>query len=65
MYGHDGVVMQVRSKPDIERFFAGLELVEPGVVSGPGWRPDPSDLGHAGRPTDAQVSGYCGVARKP
>jgi hypothetical protein len=65
VYGRDGVIMQVRSKPDIERFFDGLELVEPGVVSGPGWRPDFSDLGEAGRPTDAQVSGYCGVARKP
>jgi hypothetical protein len=55
--------MQVRRKPDIDRFFAGLDLIDPGVVSLPHWRPDPSDVG--GPPSDAAVSVYGGVARKP
>ncbi|GIH17742.1 SAM-dependent methyltransferase [Rugosimonospora africana] len=32
-----------RSKPDVERFFAGIDLVEPGVVWGNEWRPAPGD----------------------
>jgi hypothetical protein len=58
-----GVTMRVRAKPDVERFFAGLELIEPGVVSLPRWRPDPRHVGRA--PDDAAVSVYGGVARKP
>ncbi|MCK2218807.1 SAM-dependent methyltransferase [Actinomadura sp. ATCC 31491] len=53
---------RARDLAEIERFFDGLELVEPGVVHVPEWRPDrpvrhPLDLG-----------GVCvagGVARKP
>ena len=45
VYRRSGVTMQVRPKPDIERFFAGLDLIDPGVVSLPQWRPDPSDVG--------------------
>jgi hypothetical protein len=64
-YRDIGVNMQVRAKPDIERLFDGLDLVEPGVVSGHDWRPDLGGPSEAIRPTDAQVSGYAGVARKP
>jgi hypothetical protein len=32
-----------RSKSDVERFFAGTEVVEPGVVWGNEWRPAPGD----------------------
>jgi hypothetical protein len=63
VYRRSGVTMQVRRKPDIDRFFAGLDLIDPGVVSLPHWRPDPSDVG--GPPSDAAVSVYGGVARKP
>jgi hypothetical protein len=63
VYRRSGVTMQVRPKPDVERFFAGLDLIDPGVVSLPRWRPDPSDIGRP--PTDAAVSVYGGVARKP
>ena len=70
VYRRSGVTMQVRSRPDIERFFAGLDLVDPGLVSLPRWRPDPVDAGQsdadeASPPTDAAVSVYGGVARKP
>jgi hypothetical protein len=63
VYRRSGVTMQVRRKPDIDRFFAGLDLIDPGVVSLPHWRPAPSDVGRP--PSDAAVSVYGGVARKP
>jgi trans-aconitate methyltransferase len=64
VFKRSGVTMQVRPKPDVERFFAGLDLIEPGVVSLPRWRPDPVEVGRVGQPTDAAVSVYGGVARK-
>ena len=64
VYRRSGVIMQVRSQPDIERLFDGLDVIEPGVVSLPRWRPDPTDIGQASQPTDAAVSVYGGVARK-
>jgi S-adenosyl methyltransferase len=65
VFKRSGVTMQVRPKPDVERFFAGLDLIEPGVVSLPRWRPDLVEVGRVGQPTDAAVSVYGGVARKP
>jgi S-adenosyl methyltransferase len=50
----------LRSPDRIARFFEGLELVEPGVVSPPRWRPDPSPAG-----LPAEVDSFCGVGRKP
>jgi O-methyltransferase involved in polyketide biosynthesis len=50
----------LRSPEEIARFFAGLELVEPGVVSAPRWRPEPSP---SGPPDELDV--YCGVGRRP
>ncbi|MEU7161443.1 SAM-dependent methyltransferase [Streptomyces chrestomyceticus] len=58
-YGEKGVRAQVRTKPQVLRFFDGLELMEPGLVVGHCWRPDETtDL------TDAEVSLYAGVALK-
>jgi S-adenosyl methyltransferase len=65
VYRRSGVIMRVRTRPDIERFFAGLDLVDPGVASLPRWRPDPAGAGEPETPTDAAVSVYGGVARKP
>ena len=48
-----------RTRAGIERFFDGLELLPPGIVQPPRWRPE---LGGPGRPGD--VPAYCGVARK-
>jgi S-adenosyl methyltransferase len=64
VYRRSGVIMQVRSFQQVERFFTGLEVVDPGVVSLPHWRPDP-DSAQQDQPTDAEVSVYGGVARKP
>ncbi|MCW2936585.1 MAG: hypothetical protein JWM19_7547 [Actinomycetia bacterium] len=53
--------MTLRSPEQIARFFDGLDLLEPGVVSCSRWRPDISPPG--GQPP--QVDEFCGVARKP
>jgi hypothetical protein len=58
-----GVTMQVRSLPEIQRFFDGLDLVEPGVELATRWRPDPG-TDPASQPPDAAVSLYTGLARK-
>ncbi|HET6751773.1 MAG TPA: SAM-dependent methyltransferase, partial [Actinomycetes bacterium] len=49
----------LRSPERIARFFDGLELVEPGVVSTLGWRPEPG----SGPP--AEIDSLCGIGRKP
>jgi hypothetical protein len=50
----------LRSPERVARFFEGLELVEPGVVSTSRWRPErgPSDL-------PAEIDSFSGVGRKP
>jgi hypothetical protein len=50
----------LRSPERIARFFDGLELVKPGVVSPPRWRPEPSPSG-----LPAEIDSACGVGRKP
>jgi S-adenosyl methyltransferase len=64
VYRRSGVILQVRSLPAVQRFFTGLDLIDPGVVSLPRWHPDPSDIGQSGQPSDATVSVYGGVGRK-
>lgn len=39
-YAQTGAQIVARSRQEIEQFFDGLELVEPGVVQVPWWRPD-------------------------
>jgi hypothetical protein len=48
---------QLRSIDEIRGFFDGLELVEPGVVPTPLWRPDSGD-------EPAELAVACGVFRK-
>jgi SAM-dependent methyltransferase len=55
-----GIANVPRSLADTEPFFAGLELVEPGLVPMATWRPDPG-TGQDPR----SVYAYGGVARKP
>jgi S-adenosyl methyltransferase len=50
----------LRSPEQIARFFDGLELVEPGVVSTSRWRPESSRWGEP-----VEVSHHAGVGRKP
>ncbi len=49
-----------RSRQELIRYFDGLELLEPGLVSVSLWRPGPSDLG-----VPVEVYEFCGVGRKP
>jgi hypothetical protein len=61
-YSQTANPVTARTKDQIARFFDGLEMLEPGLVFTPQWRPDhPSDVGD-----DPENSGlYAGVGRKP
>jgi hypothetical protein len=52
----------LRRPDELISFFDGLDLIEPGVVPCPRWRPD--GRGPEGDSADAAAA-YCGVARKP
>ena len=59
LYAATGAVpYHLRTPRQIEDFFAGLELIDPGVVSVSQWRPDAT-------PPPAGVDSFCGVGRKP
>lgn len=59
-YDDTGAVpYKLRARAQIEGFFSGLDLVEPGIVPCPRWRPE-ADLG--GIPESPTL---CGVGRKP
>ncbi|MEV0304994.1 SAM-dependent methyltransferase [Streptomyces prasinus] len=61
-YNASGAVpYYVREVEEIAGFFEGLELVEPGVVRVPEWRPED---GAPGEDDAKAVDAYCGVARK-
>lgn len=49
-----------RTPQEISRFFDGLEMLEPGVVTCSAWRPDPDGSG-----IREPVSEFCGLGRKP
>jgi hypothetical protein len=61
-YDQSGAIpYRLRSHEQIAGLFAGLELVEPGVVSLPRWRPDPA----SGDGPPREVDAVGGVGRKP
>jgi len=51
--------MTLRTREELLRFFNGMELVEPGVVTCSRWRPDAVDVGEI-----VDVTHFSGVARK-
>jgi hypothetical protein len=54
----------MRSHAEVSRFFTGLELVDPGVVTVDAWHPDePAD--EPARADADPIPFYCGVGRKP
>ncbi len=60
-YNEQAVVpVAARTHAEVTRFFAGLELVEPGVVQVHRWRPASADSD-----TDGDLAIYAGVGRKP
>ncbi|MEV4004320.1 SAM-dependent methyltransferase [Actinomadura sp. NPDC049753] len=60
-YTGSGIPMYLRDRAEVERLFTGLELLDPGVVPMPRWRPAP------GAPVlpDTATNMYAAVARKP
>jgi hypothetical protein len=53
-----GTPIRARTRGEIERFFDGMELIEPGVVSCSRWRPQPVEVGEP-----AEVYLFGGVGR--
>jgi hypothetical protein len=51
--------LTARTKEQIQRFFDGLELLEPGLVSMSRWRPEATPWGEPD-----EVAGFCGVGHK-
>jgi S-adenosyl methyltransferase len=61
MYQRASAPMTLRSRQEVERFFDGLELVDPGLALVSTWRPDGDGID-----VDARHSSvYAGVGRKP
>jgi hypothetical protein len=55
-----GMILVPRVRAEVERFFTGWELIEPGVVPVTAWHPEDE------RPADPNAAYYwAGVARKP
>lgn len=69
IYNQAGTPVQFRGKAAVTDFFAGLDLIEPGIVVGHRWRPAAEDGGAAREdgpaPSDADVSLWVGVGIKP
>jgi hypothetical protein len=63
MYEQARSPVRSRSHEEVLAFFEGLELVEPGLVWVPQWRPDSDEELMLDRPTES--GGYAGVGRKP
>jgi hypothetical protein len=50
---------RLRSPGQIAAFLEGLELIEPGIVSCPRWRPEPHDIG-----STRDMDEFCALGRK-
>ena len=59
VYRKATATLNLRSRVEIERFFDGFELVEPGLAQVPFWRPDSPPPERSG-----EIGFYGGVARK-
>jgi hypothetical protein len=62
IYSRTPTPIKARSGAEIARFFEGLELVEPGLVAIPLWRPDAPDDLFVDEP--ARCPGYAGIGRR-
>jgi O-methyltransferase involved in polyketide biosynthesis len=62
LYDRTRTPFHYRTKAEFEAFFAGLDLVEPGVVHMWDWRPE---TGTGIGELNGRVTGFAGVGRKP
>jgi hypothetical protein len=62
MYNQTQTPFHYRSRAEFEAFFAGLDLVEPGVVHMWDWR---AEIEPGTDELDGRVTGFAGVGRKP
>jgi hypothetical protein len=62
LYQRTATPMTMRNREQVQRFFDGYDLVEPGVVYLPQWRPD---AGTTGTDRPERMTGLAGVGRKP
>jgi SAM-dependent methyltransferase len=53
----DGLRMTTRTRRQVHRLFAGLSLVDPGLVWAPAWRPDPGEDDHGQAGTSRVLAG--------
>jgi hypothetical protein len=58
-YGAGGIELRFRTRDEVARFFDGLDLVSPGLVTAPHWYRDTP------APEDEENAVYAGVARIP
>ncbi|GHH75172.1 hypothetical protein GCM10018793_17860 [Streptomyces sulfonofaciens] len=61
VYAQGGIALVNRSRAEVERFFTGLDLVDPGLVLIGQWHPELADE----EPHGGLAPMYGGVARKP
>jgi hypothetical protein len=59
VYSKATAPLHLRSRAEVQRFFDGFELVEPGLAQVPFWRPDSPPPARS-----AEIGFYGGVARK-
>jgi hypothetical protein len=60
--GRTTSLLRLRDRTGVQRFFAGLDMVDPGLVWAPQWRPDPDDASaFVGDPAESGI--LVGVAR--
>ncbi|HZG03593.1 MAG TPA: SAM-dependent methyltransferase [Streptomyces sp.] len=60
VYRNIGSPLILRSRSEVQRFFDGFEMVEPGLVSMPNWRPE----GPVDHEDPVVFTGFGGVGRK-
>ncbi|WP_436528463.1 SAM-dependent methyltransferase [Actinoplanes sp. HUAS TT8] len=60
-----GIPIYPRTLGEISRFFAGLNLVDPGIIPVHRWRNRPYERPRFDLLPDTAVGLYCGIARKP
>jgi SAM-dependent methyltransferase len=61
LYARTPTPMTMRSHAQIAEFFAGFDVVEPGIVPMQAWRPDPDNPAPAPSP---RMAGFAGVGMK-